>query len=152
MTPEFKSGLIVGIIGALVAAVLGFLLAAVWDLWKEKRRLARERVRAVSILRSEIVSNLALLGHSREILTKDIEAAKANQEVPVPVHLLSSRAWEAIHLTGALSGLQPELANKLEQVWEIWGRACDLLFEAFVAGWERATGEVSKWQCVTTRA
>ena len=117
LSSDFISGLIVGIITSLFGAVVGVLLVATWDLWKDRRLRAEQHQKATRILQGEIVANMAFLERNREHLTKDIDLAKEQREIVVPLNLLSTRAWESVHIQGTLSPDHSELLKELEQTY-----------------------------------
>jgi len=113
LTPDFIAGIMASLVGAVVGAVIGALLVAGWDLWKDARRRAEEKQKAARLLRGEFVTNIVFLERNKEHLLKDIEVAKERKEVVVPLASLSTRAWEAVQLAGAL----PEFSEELEQTY-----------------------------------
>lgn len=117
LTPEFTSGLIVGIIASLLGAVVGALIVVAWDVWKERKQLGAEQQRGIRLLRGEVLANVAILDLNKDYLGKDIELAKENREIVVPVNLLSTRAWESVQLAGILSARHPGLLKELEQTY-----------------------------------
>lgn len=98
-------------------AVFGFVFAVAWDVVKNNRREAREERRALQLLRSEVIANIALLELIQEQLSKDSELAKENKELVPPLPLLPTRAWESVHLAGGLSDDREQLAQELRETY-----------------------------------
>lgn len=107
---EFAYGLISGVVATLV----GFVFAAGWDLWKERRRESHERQKAIHFLQREIAVNIQILDANYETLEKDTEAAKQQKEVVIPLSLLETQVWQSTRLSGFLASLRPDLAREID--------------------------------------
>jgi hypothetical protein len=105
---------IYGLISGVVATLVGFLFAVMWDLWKERRRSSKERRKSVRLLRQEIGVNIQILDANCDVLESDSEAAKERKEFAETVSLLHTQIWESTRLAGALAILAPEFLKELD--------------------------------------
>ena len=113
----------------LVGVFVGFILALVWDLWKENRRKKDEYRRLLYSLSNEVDSNIDLI-ERRGFLELDSEILREfvqrefgikllpNQMIPIRVTPpLSESVWNTIATMGYLRFMKDELRIKLSEVY-----------------------------------
>src|SRR2546428_503976 len=90
-------------IHGVLATLVGFIFAVLWDVWKDSRRKASEEKRARRLVLDEINTNLTLLRESRDILLRDIEVAREQKEVVIPPAQVPTEAWRTTRLAGSFA-------------------------------------------------
>ena len=96
----------------VIATLVGFVFAVLWDMWKDCRRRATEQKRARRLVLDEIETNIALLTESRGVLLQDIEFAKQQKEVVAPPAQAPTEAWRTTRLAGSFASTD-ELAREI---------------------------------------
>jgi len=102
---------------SITGVIVGFGLAVLWDLWKRQMNRREELKRASRAIMREIEVNLRVFKLNSELLKKDDEAADNSQEIVNQLDRLCCAAGESAYLRGSLEHADPELAEKLRNVY-----------------------------------
>lgn len=86
MTPEAFS--------ALLGAIIGFLLFALWDSWKERERGKREKDRILSLLGVETAENLMRVNTIQDLLKHEIAISGLGEMLVTTPPRLAMDGWD----------------------------------------------------------
>ena len=104
---------------AVIGTIFGFLLFALWDIYKERQRKKGERKRLIGLLRTELLSNLGICRNSKEILSGDLRSIEETKTESVisPVSF-SDQSWNIVRGGDIMSIFDDEKLQKLSQLYD----------------------------------
>jgi hypothetical protein len=103
---------------AVIGTVFGFLLFALWDILKERKRKNEERKRIIDLLKTELLDNLEICRNSKEMLSRDlkfIEETKT-ESVITPVSF-SDSSWNIARSGDIMSSFNDVKLKKLSRLY-----------------------------------
>ena len=102
-----------GALGGVIATVVGFLLAIMWDLYKIRTE-GRERTQtAVAAIAEELSANQRLIERNMTLLRKDLEVLPEKKSVIQPLSLLKTGFWDVAKISLTRGALPPGQLMKL---------------------------------------
>jgi len=103
---------------AVIGTIFGFLLFALWDIWKERKRKSEDRKRIIGLLKTELLDNLGICRNSKEILNSDLKSMeeKGTENLITPASF-SESAWNIARAGDILSILNDEKLKKISQLY-----------------------------------
>jgi hypothetical protein len=105
-----------GALGGVVATVIGFLLAIMWDLYK-MRTEGQERTQvALVAITEELALNKKLIERNVALLRKDLEGLPEKKSVVQPLSLLKTGFWDVAKVSLSRNALRPDKLLRLRNV------------------------------------
>ena len=103
----------------LLGTILGFLLFVLWDRSKERQHQSKERKRIISLLRTELLSNLDACRNSKNILSHDLRSIEETKTESVISPLsFSDSSWHIVRAGDVMSIFDDEKLQKLSQLYD----------------------------------
>ena len=104
---------------ALIGTIIGFLLFALWDILKERKRKKEERKRIIGLLKTELISNLSICRNSKELLARDLRVIEetGTEFLFTPVSF-TDQSWNIVRAGGIMSVFNEEKLQKLSKLYD----------------------------------
>ncbi len=112
---ELRKEWFLGALVTVVATVIGFLLAIVWDVYK-MRIEGQERTQvAVTVIAEELTANKMLIEYNITLLRKELKVLPEKKSFVQPLSLLKAGFWDVAKVNLGLNALPPGQLVKLRQ-------------------------------------